>query len=109
MVKKLLLLIFLLSSILNASEFEENCLRCHNNNFQFQMFMKRYTLKHSSENRIKKAIFDYLKEPSYSTSLLPFGFLNRFGIKEKTTLDDETLKKMIDIYYKEYNIRSKIY
>ena len=109
MVKKLLIINFLFLSILNGSEFEKNCLSCHTNEFQFQMFMKKYTIKHSSEKRIKKAIFEYLKNPSYTTSLLPFGYLNRFGIKDKSNLEDKDLKDMIDIYYKNYNLKSKIF
>lgn len=71
--------------------------------------MKKYTLKYSSETKIKKAIFDYLQEPSYEKSILPVGYINRFGIKEETMLDDKILKEMIDIYYKQFNLKSKIY
>ncbi|PHS57014.1 MAG: hypothetical protein COB17_07285 [Sulfurimonas sp.] len=71
--------------------------------------MKKYTIKYSSERRIKKALFKYLKNPSYSTSLLPFGYLRRFGIKKKTTLSDKNLKNMIDTYYEQYNRKKKIY
>ena len=109
MVKKTILMLFLFFSTADALDFEQSCLKCHSNEFQFQMFMKKYTMKHSSEKRIKKAIFDYLKNPSYSTSLLPFGYLNRFGIKDKTSLDDNKLRDMIDVYYKRYNLKSKIY
>ncbi len=73
------------------------------------MFMKKYTLKYSSEVKIKKAIFEYLKNPSIEKSVLPYGFLNRFGIKEKSSLEDKELNKMVDIYYEKFNIKSKIY
>jgi len=103
------LLILVLFSFLNASEFEENCLDCHTNDFKFNMMMKKYTLKYSSEKRIRKAIFEYLKNPTQDKSVLPSGYINRFGIKEKTELDDKTLRDMIDIYYKQFNLKSKIY
>ena len=106
---KVVLSIIILSSFLNASPFEENCLSCHENYFKFNMMMKKYTIKYSSEKRIKKAIFEYLKKPAYDKSVLPFGYLNRFGIKEETMLDDKTLREMIDIYYKQFNLKSKIY
>lgn len=73
------------------------------------MMMKKYTLKYSSEDKIKESLFEYLKNPTRESSVLPFGYINRFGIKERTSLDDETLSDMIDIYYKEFNIKSKIY
>jgi hypothetical protein len=71
--------------------------------------MKKYTLKYSSEEKIKKAIFQYLKNPTFKKSILPVEYLNKFGIKEKTTMDDKTLKDMIDIYYNKFNMHSKLY
>ena len=106
---RIALSILLVSSFLNASSFEKNCLACHGNQYKFNMMMKKYTLKYSSEEKIKEAIFEYLQNPTYDTSVLPYGYLNRFGIKEESFLDDETLMDMIDIYYKEYNLRDKIY
>lgn len=106
---KIALLILMLFSFLNASTFEKNCLSCHGNDFKFNMMMKKYTQKYSSENKIKEAIFNYLKDPTIEKSILPYEYINRFGTKEKTTLDDKTLREMIDIYYDKFNIQSKIY
>ena len=108
MVKIILICLFLISAS-NADKFEKNCIECHPNSMQFNMFMKRYTMKYSSEDRIKKAIFQYLKNPSAETSVMPFGFLNRFGIKGESFLEDEDLREMVDIYYQRYNIKDKIY
>lgn len=108
MVKILFITIIFINSLC-ATEFETNCLTCHMQEFKFKMFMKKYTIKYSSEKRIKKAIFKYLKNPEYQTSVLPFGYLRRFGIKEKTNLADKDLKDMINIYYNKYNIKSRIY
>lgn len=103
------ILIILFSSILSASSFEKNCLNCHGDDFKFNMMLKRYTLKYSSEEKIKKAIFEYLKNPTFEKSILPVGYLNRFGIKEKMTMDDKLLRDMIDIYYDKFNMHSKLY
>ncbi len=106
---KLISILLLLTLSLNATSFKQNCLKCHSNEFQLAMFMKKYILKHSSEKRVKKALYSYLKNPTYKESVLPYGFLNRFGIKEKSSLNDDELQKMIDVYYDRYNIKSKIY
>lgn len=106
---KIILITIIFYSFLNASAYEDNCLSCHKNDFKYNIMMKKYTLKYSSEKRIKKAIYDYLQNPSYEKSVLPFGYLNRFGIKEKSFLENNILKDMIDIYYKEFNIKSKIH
>ena len=108
MVKKAALLI-LFCSFLNASEFDKNCLNCHGEDFKFHIIMKKYTLKYSSEKRIKEAIYEYLKDPAAERSILPAEYINRFGIKEKSDLDDKTLRKMIDIYYERFNLQSKLY
>lgn len=104
MCKNILVIILLISTHLNANVFERNCMSCHTNNTQLKMIMSRYTLKFSSEKRIKEAIFNYLKNPSKELSSMPLGFLSRFDIKEKTTLSDEELKEAIDAYYKKYNL-----
>ena len=106
---KYISIFLLLVSFLHADSFKQNCLECHSNEFQLAMFMKKYTLKYSSEKRIKKALYSYLKNPTYDASILPFGYLNRFGIKDKTTLSDAELERMLSIYYEKYNIKSKIY
>lgn len=102
-------LLLLCAVVLHANAFEKNCLVCHEKDFKFSIMMKRYTLRHSSEAEIKKAIFKYLKKPTRKDSVLPSGYLNQFGIKEKSDLNDVVLRDMIDIYYQEYNIKSKIY
>jgi len=71
-----LVFIFLLN--LNANSFEKNCKSCHFQEGQLQMFISRYTLKYSSEIKIKKAIYEYIKNPSKENSVMPRGFLNRF-------------------------------
>ena len=106
---KITLLALSLVTLLSASSFEENCLNCHSRDFKFAMMMKKYTQKYSSERKIKEAIFDYLKNPSAEKSVLPYEYINRFGVKEKSTLDDATLREMIDIYYQMFNIKERIY
>lgn len=105
---KIISILLLLMFTTSADTFENNCLECHVNEFKLNMFMKKYSLKYSSERAIKKAIISYLKEPSLKESVLPFGFLNRFGIKDTSDLEDKELQDMIDIYYKRYNISSRI-
>lgn len=106
---KILSLLLIISTLIFADDFEKNCLVCHGDDFKFNIIMKKYTLKYSSEKRIKKAIFEYLKEPKEQNSILPYEYINRFGIKEKSRLGNAELTQMIDIYYEKYNLRAKIY
>jgi hypothetical protein len=104
MCKNILVIALFISTYLNADVFERDCLSCHTNNTQLKMIISRYTLKFSSEKRIKEAIFNYLKNPSKELSSMPLGFLSRFDIKEKSKLNDEELREAIDTYYKKYNL-----
>lgn len=101
----IVILVLFFSLNIFGNDFEENCKKCHFQERQLEMFMSRYTLKYSSEKRIKKAIFDYLKNPLEENSVMPQGFLRRWKVKEKTDLDDKILKKSIDIYYERYNLK----
>ncbi|MDY0116316.1 MAG: hypothetical protein RBR59_01920 [Sulfurimonadaceae bacterium] len=96
-------------STLEGSSFKENCLSCHEDDFKFKVIIKKYTQKYSSEKKIKEAMFLYLREPSVEKAILPYEYISRYGIKEKSDLDDTTLREMIDIYYDEFNIQSKLY
>lgn len=106
---KILSVFIICISFLNADRFEQECLTCHGDDFKFNIIMDKYTLKYSSEKRIKEAMFRYLKNPSYESSILPPDYIKKFGIKEKSALEDGLLKQMIDIYYKRFNLASKLY
>jgi hypothetical protein len=71
-------------------------------------FFYRYLLKYSSEENLKNALSTYLKNPTKETTILQEGLLNRFGIKEKTTLGDADLENAIDEYWDTYTIFGKL-
>ncbi|MFZ9659924.1 MAG: hypothetical protein ACO29X_05170 [Arcobacteraceae bacterium] len=106
--KKIVFFILLIGQNIFGSSFETNCLECHFAKEQLKMFLERYEEKYGSENDVKKAIFKYMKNPKKENSIMPSGFLKRFGVKEKSNLNDIALKKAIDIYYDTYNIKKKI-
>lgn len=105
---KIIIFTFLISDSLFGGNFEKNCLECHFATEQLKMFLERYEEKYGSEKEVKKAIFEYLKNPKKETSIMPNGFLRRFGIKEKSTLSDKILKEEIDTYYTKYNFKIKL-
>ncbi len=104
--KNILVIVF--CSLLGANEFETNCINCHQNQTQLKMIMGKYTLKFSSQKRVETAMFEFLKNPSKEKSAMPFGFISRFGVKDKSTLEDEVLKKSIHQYYEKYNLTQYI-
>jgi hypothetical protein len=70
--------------------------------------MNKYTLRFSSQRLIKKAMIDYMKNPTENNSVMPKGFLYRFGLKKPTTLNDEDLNIAIDEYLKRYSMKNFI-
>jgi len=98
-------LLVALSILLSANIYESNCKSCHGIENQLNIFMHRYTLKYSSEKRIKKALFEYMKKPEATNSIMPMGFINRWGVKAPSTLSDRELREAIDSYYHLYNLR----
>jgi len=96
--------------IFGENAYEKNCLPCHNNHFpislqrMFMLYLKTY----SGEMTLKGALKEYLKNPKKETSVMSDLFIDRFGIKEKTTLSDKELDEAIDIYWKLYNVRNKL-
>jgi len=108
MVKKVLIVCLLHVSIF-ASVYNDNCVACHATMpVKIDKFFYRYLLKYSSEENLKNALMQYLKNPTKETTILQEGLQNRFGIKEKTTLNDKDLKNAVDEYWKIYQVFGKL-
>lgn len=109
MVKKVLLIITMLASTAFSNVYEKNCISCHKDiPVTIDKYFYRYLLKYSSENSVKKAMFEYLKNPTKEKSVMAEAFLNRFGLKNPTTLSDEELQKALDEYWEEYKVFGKL-
>ncbi|MBN2826337.1 MAG: hypothetical protein JXQ76_13485 [Campylobacterales bacterium] len=94
-----------LSILASANSYEANCKSCHTMEQQLNIFMHRYTLKYSSPKRIKQALFTYMKNPQATNSIMPMGFLNRWGVKKPSSLSDQELQEAIEEYYRLYNLQ----
>ncbi|MFY9094462.1 hypothetical protein PZR46_09750, partial [Aliarcobacter butzleri] len=61
--------------------YETNCVKCHNRlPVSIDKYFYRYLLEYSSERAVKKAMFDFLKNPSAETTIMPESFIKRFGV-----------------------------
>ena len=81
--------ICLFSIFLFANEekdiYESNCVRCHDKlPVSIDKFFYKYLLKYSSEKDVKKAMFEYMKNPIDENSIMGDSFITRFGIKKKS-------------------------
>lgn len=111
---KVFLVLFLIISSLNAAKdedgiYETNCVKCHSKlPVTIDKYFYRYLLKYSSEKDVKKAMFDYMKNPTVEKTIMSESFITRFGIKKKTNLSDDKLMEALDIYWDEYKIFNKL-
>ncbi|ADG93564.1 conserved hypothetical protein [Arcobacter nitrofigilis DSM 7299] len=109
MVKITLILALFLNSFLFANVYEKNCVTCHNKlPVSIDKYFYRYLLKYSSKRAVNAAMLKYLKNPSKDTTIMPDAFISRFGIKNKSTLSDEELKKALDEYWDIYKVFGKL-
>ena len=117
MVKIFMFILFLNLATLFAAEdigsneniYKENCLVCHKPlSFNLKSIYFSYLLKYSSEDAVKLALIDYLKEPNKDTSVMPKDYIRSFGLKKATLLSDEELKKAVDYYWDRYKVFGKL-
>lgn len=89
--------------------YERNCVSCHKSlptNLQ-GMFMN-YLLVYGGEKNTKAGLKHYLKHPSKHISVMSVLFINNYGIKEKTKLNDAQLDEVLDIYWDKFKVFDKL-
>jgi len=89
--------------------YTRNCVPCHEYlpSSLERMFMS-YLKVYSGELTLKESLKAFLRNPDREFSVMSDLFLDRFGVKEKTTLSEAELKEAVDIYWDKYNIRNKL-
>ena len=109
MVKRMMILVSVLSTILSANIYEKNCVQCHETlPVSIDKYFYKYLLVYSSEEDMKSAMINYLKVPLKETTVMSASFISRFGVKKETTLPEKELKKAIDIYWEKYKVFGKL-
>ena len=109
MVRSMLLFSLLSCGIFAQDAFERNCITCHQTlPATLQEMFKHYLLIYSSEMNVKAGIRHYLRYPSKDISVMSDLFIDNYGIKKKSTLTDEELKKVVDIYWDKFKVFDKL-
>lgn len=89
----------------HGNVYEKNCLACHKNlPVSIDKYFYRYLLKYSSQRSVKKAMMDYMIQPSKEKTIMPEAFISRFGIKKQSNLSKQELEKAINTYWNEYKV-----
>jgi len=91
------------------SRLEQECFRCHEKQkIPSEAIYRRYLLKYSSRETIRRKIFGYLSHPSAQRSIMPPQFFNKFAIKAPSDLDEKQLHELIDAYIAHFDIAGKL-
>ena len=110
MVKKIIFIITT-TTIISANPpktLKELCLNCHiKQQIPSELIYRRYLMKYSTNNNIKKRVLSYLKNPKKETSIMPKQFFLKFTIKEKLDINDTLLNSGIDKYLRYFDVRDK--
>ncbi len=108
--KKVYVVMLLSVCILSATDiYERNCVPCHKDlPTSLQQMFKKYLLVYSGEQNVKAGIKHYLKYPNKSISVMSDLFIDNFGIKKKTMLNDEELDRAVNIYWEKFKVFNKL-
>jgi len=106
---KVVLIFVIFFSVYAENIFQKNCISCHKvEGPDLKKVFFDYLLIYSSEKKVKKAMFEYLKNPEKEKSVMDKGYIKEYGIKKKSKLNSKDLKEAINIYWKEYTVIGKL-
>jgi len=109
MVKPILLTVLLASGLFSQDAYERYCVACHKElPTSLQRMFMRYLLVYGGENNVKAGLKHYLKYPLKEISVMSDLFIDNYGIKKKTTLNDRQIDKALDIYWEKFKVIDKL-
>ena len=99
----------IVSALFMKADVQKSCLTCHQENqIPSALIYKRYLMQYSTDMRMQKVMYDYLKNPKKGASIMPSVFFSKFPMKDKSSLDDTLLKKEIAAYLNHFNLKKKL-
>jgi hypothetical protein len=113
MIKKILIIFILIGQFTNIlyakNIYEKKCIPCHKTlpTSLEEMFMS-YLSAYSGEKNVKTILKYYLINPSKSLTVMSNLFIDTYGIKESTKLNDKELEETINIYWEEFKVFDKL-
>lgn len=109
MVKQIMLILLLITSMWGKNVYERNCIPCHQTlSSTLQQMFKGYLQTYSGEQNVKAGLKHYLRFPHKSISVMSDLFIDTYGIKKKTTLNNEELDEAINIYWEKFKVFDKL-
>ncbi len=109
MVKKVILFIVLTSGVFSQDVYERHCVGCHKDlPTSLQQMFKEYLQTYSGEENVKAVLKHYLRHPSKSISAMSELFIDTYGIKKKSILNERELNEAINVYWERFKVFDKL-
>jgi len=87
---------------------KKNCISCHaQQQIPSELIYRRYLLRYSTHDRIKKRLFYYLRSPDKAHSIMPKQFFLKFPMKQPLDLNESQLLESIDQYLDYFDIKKR--
>ncbi|NEW61278.1 hypothetical protein GSY74_08275 [Sulfurovum sp. bin170] len=88
---------------------QKNCIDCHiQQQIPSELIYRRYLMRYSTHNEVRKRLLTYLKSPSKETSIMPSQFFLKFPQKEAMEMNESALVENIDAYLDYFDVRGKL-
>ena len=92
-----------------SDAYERKCVECHKNlPTSLQRMFMNYLLVYGGEKNLKAGLKHYLKYPSKHISVMSDLFIENYGIKDKTRLNDKELDEVLDIYWDKFKVIGRL-
>ncbi len=109
MVKKIVLSILLVTGLFSQDAYERNCVECHKDlPTTLQQMFKEYLQMYSGEENVKAGLKHYLRYPYKGITVMSELFIDTYGIKKKSRVNEKELDEAIDIYWEKFKVFDKL-
>ena len=99
----------LLSTMVFSDTLDQKCLSCHQKQqIPTELIYKRYLTKYSTNERISRAIYRYLQNPTKKSSIMPLQFFLKFPMKKPLQMTPDELHEMVKKFVQRFDLRQKL-
>ena len=104
--------VFVLAGVSSLSAedlFDRECVACHvREQVSLRKAFMNALLVYSGEQNMKAGLKYFFRHPRRDSSVMSEAFLREHPIKQPLTLDDATLDRALDIYWRRYTVQGKL-
>jgi len=104
-------MIFMSGGVLHAENvFDRECVVCHvREKVSLRKTFMNALLVYSGRENMKAGLKYFLRHPRRDSSVMGEAFLDKQGLKEPLQIDDATLDRALELYWKRYTVQGKLH